>query len=282
MGMGGAVDTAIGLILMYLVLGLLCTVVNEAIATVFGTRANNLKKSLEKIIDDSHLIEKFWNHGIIAGGNASIKSKKMSYIHGQVFSSALLGSLDPTKDFPIFSDLEEAIKKLPASHIRDVLTSQVSISKNDLEKLRNGVAAWFDRTMERISGDYKRRMQLQSLGIGLVVAIAFNADSFFVANTLWNDATVRTELVQTAQNIVKPGASISSSPGVLLREAGEQNPLPIGWHSTTSFHGSISLLSTLGGWIFTAFALSLGAPFWFDLLSKFINLRGTGPKPRAS
>ena len=28
-----------------------------------------------------------------------------------------------------------------------------------------------------------------------------------------------------------------------------------------------------------AAALSLGAPFWFDLLNKFINLRGAGQKP---
>ena len=33
------------------------------------------------------------------------------------------------------------------------------------------------------------------------------------------------------------------------------------------------------GWLLTAAALSLGAPFWFDLLKKFINLRGAGQKP---
>jgi hypothetical protein len=33
------------------------------------------------------------------------------------------------------------------------------------------------------------------------------------------------------------------------------------------------------GWIFTAIAMSLGAPFWFDLLNKFINLRAAAPPP---
>lgn len=44
----------------------------------------------------------------------------------------------------------------------------------------------------------------------------------------------------------------------------------------------------LGGWLFTAVAISLGAPFWFDLLNKLINLRAaaappakTQPKPRS-
>jgi len=29
------------------------------------------------------------------------------------------------------------------------------------------------------------------------------------------------------------------------------------------------------GWLVTALALSLGAPFWFDLLNKFIVVRST-------
>ncbi|HTE26961.1 hypothetical protein [Flavitalea sp.] len=36
-------------------------------------------------------------------------------------------------------------------------------------------------------------------------------------------------------------------------------------------------METLLGWLITALAITLGAPFWFDLLSKVIKLRGTGP-----
>ncbi len=39
---------------------------------------------------------------------------------------------------------------------------------------------------------------------------------------------------------------------------------------------------TLFGWIITALAVMLGAPFWFDLLSKLISLRGTGTKISAT
>lgn len=35
----------------------------------------------------------------------------------------------------------------------------------------------------------------------------------------------------------------------------------------------------LAGWIFTAVAMSLGAPFWFDLLNKFVNLRAAAKPP---
>ncbi|MGY3054165.1 hypothetical protein ACVWYG_002368 [Pedobacter sp. UYEF25] len=39
---------------------------------------------------------------------------------------------------------------------------------------------------------------------------------------------------------------------------------------------------TFFGWIITALAIMLGAPFWFDLLSKLISLRGTGTKINAA
>ena len=40
-------------------------------------------------------------------------------------------------------------------------------------------------------------------------------------------------------------------------------------------------LAHLMGWILTAAAVSLGAPFWFDLLGRVAKLRGTGKRPTA-
>lgn len=37
--------------------------------------------------------------------------------------------------------------------------------------------------------------------------------------------------------------------------------------------------TTLCGWFITALAISLGAPFWFDLLNKLVQLRNSGKKP---
>jgi hypothetical protein len=41
-------------------------------------------------------------------------------------------------------------------------------------------------------------------------------------------------------------------------------------------------ISHLFGWLLSIAAVSLGAPFWFDTLSRFVNLRGAGPaeKPK--
>ena len=43
--------------------------------------------------------------------------------------------------------------------------------------------------------------------------------------------------------------------------------------------GSETIWFHLVGWLLTALAASLGAPFWFDVLNKFISIRSVGKAP---
>lgn len=55
-----------------------------------------------------------------------------------------------------------------------------------------------------------------------------------------------------------------------------------GWPEAGTFFRKKNLLLPfvhLPGWLFTIAAISLGAPFWFDLLSRFVNIRGAGKPP---
>jgi len=61
-------------------------------------------------------------------------------------------------------------------------------------------------------------------------------------------------------------------------------PIPIGWEKTNLPESCFSLLSCewwmkILGWILTALALSLGAPFWFDMLKKVMSIRNVGKNP---
>ena len=56
----------------------------------------------------------------------------------------------------------------------------------------------------------------------------------------------------------------------------------IGWALEVFFMNLVRItwvIPKLLGWLLTAFAITLGAPFWFDMLKRVINIRGSGTKP---
>ena len=56
--------------------------------------------------------------------------------------------------------------------------------------------------------------------------------------------------------------------------------LPLGWDGMPD--DFVGWFKTVLGWLITIAAVSLGAPFWFDLLGKVANLRGAGASVRRS
>jgi hypothetical protein len=77
-----ALDVAIALMLMYLMLSLLCTVVNEFIATKLKLRAKSLASAIERMIDNPTLREAFYKHGLIASTQRAASVGTQSAVNG--------------------------------------------------------------------------------------------------------------------------------------------------------------------------------------------------------
>jgi hypothetical protein len=226
---------------------------------------------------------------------------------------AVLGSVDPTKPIPGFGDVKSAIETMPDCNIRDVLLAQLAAANGSLDTLRSNVANYFDATMDRVSGIYKRKLKLISLLVGIGIVVFLNADSIAVSTALWSDASLRAQMVQNAGTVVASGQgaalpSDKETDTIKTRISTlEENlrPLPIGldrseivkgfgllwnampWENNLSWTDYFKEIMKGASWTFmklvglfiTALAISLGAPFWFDMLSKFMNVRGSGPPP---
>ncbi len=69
--------------------------------------------------------------------------------------------------------------------------------------------------------------------------------------------------------------------GLLNNEIAEiRRPLGLGWEGVDlRALTPYDLISKLLGFILTALAVSLGAPFWFDMLKKLVSIRSTGARP---
>lgn len=282
-------DIAIGLVMMFLVLSLVCTTINELIATFMRLRAKFLKQGLERILDEPDVYKAFYDNGLIRSMLPK-QGKHFSYLSGSTFALAILQSLS---DKPIkqMDEVKAAVEKLDDSDLKKMLVAQITAGQDSVEKLRGELATWFDGAMDRVSGIYQRQIKIISLVVGLGVAVSLNVDTIAVARALWKDDSLRAQMVKHADDYLKQ-APPAPEPGDAPRDVklsdvskkikaaqDELRPLPIGWDKNVEDLTLPDWLSKLVGWLFTAAALSLGAPFWFDLLSKFMNVRGGGGKP---
>ena len=142
--------------------------------------------------------------------------------------------------------------------------------------------------MEQVTVWYKKQSQLIIFLLALVVSVLANADTLMIADRLLHDATLRASIVAAAEDTASknpnlPTETIEKKIKFIDKELDKLN-LPIGWVSRDGDAQGIP--SDIWGWIIkivgialTTVAVSLGAPFWFDLLNKLVNLRSEGKRP---
>jgi len=71
-----------------------------------------------------------------------------------------------------------------------------------LELFTHQIEAWFDDSMNRVSGWYKRQSQLILFILGFTIAMIFNVDTLEITNKLSTDKDARGKLVQIAVQAV--------------------------------------------------------------------------------
>jgi len=163
------------------------------------------------------------------------------------------------------------------------LVTMITMAGNDALKLQKSVEDWYNSGMDRVSGWYKYKTQWALFGIGLVIAIVINANTIRIVKQLSQDSTLRSSIVAAAESARAPQVNQGKSTQERIEAAKESLMdvnnvgIPLGWH-----HGDWSAdhgLNMFVGWLLTALAISLGAPFWFDILNKVMVVRST-VKPR--
>lgn len=340
-------DVAIGLMIVYFILSLICSVIIEGIAGIRKWRPTVLLQGIIELITETvkpgdspeekdrktrnakEILDNFLKNPLFLGGTSSYMP---SYIPSRSFALALLDSLkgheavqtkieNKSLDKAAISlDSVDNIKRLvgalaPDNYLRKALLPLLESAGNDLDKAMANIAQWYDGAMERVTGWYKRWSQYVALGLAFIAALALNADTFQISKTLYTDQTVRVQMVATAQELTKPAAApapqaqspqgttpstqeatgsgsqaTTPPPPVGNKDKAEIDKniakiekafkmgLPLGWASWEDFKARMDPYKFLGI-LLTAFLLTLGSNFWFDLLNRLINFRSAGTKP---
>ena len=252
------------------------------------------------------------------------------------------------QDYQSYQRIDRALDYLPKS-FKDSLSilarraqSRGHDVSNSATDFRNEVATWFDRSMTRTSGVYKRNAKGVALIIGLAIAMFTNSDTFHIFSRVASDDNLRRVITERASQTVQNDGSQNSNVSQSLRALKDQTqevladiPLPITWNPSNlsqqldcpynsnapelttgkpytlltheqwnelykSCMGTTSVpdialplqvmqmitakplgfLGMFSGWWISGVAIAMGAPFWFDLLSKVVNVRNSGSKPK--
>jgi len=296
-------DIAIGVIFVFLLVSLIASAIREGIEGWLKTRATHLEKGIRELLQDesgSGLVKQLFEHPLIFGlysGNytprkigrawATRGGNLPSYIPSRNFAMALidLAARGPVDDRSIpvpltLNALRSNLHQLQCPPVQRVLLTAIDSAEGDLQKAQAHIEAWYDSAMDRVSGWYKRSTQWIIFVIGLVLAILLNVNTMTIVKHLYLDKAARQALVARAQAAVNDPNSASKNYSEIKTELNSL-PLPIGWsrHPEHPEHPEPTTWKERGesasGWLLTAVAASLGAPFWFDLLNKVMVVRST-------
>jgi len=273
---------------------MLCTSLNEWIARVFELRSKNLERGLKQLLADNDktgLVKDVLSHPLIKASAAHDKEIGPSYIASETFARVLVDLIDKKSEFAAkkATSRDEIIDALNKAKLPDevelALSGLIDNANTNIDGLRENIQQWFDNSMDRISGWYKRNLQFISLIVALVLTVSFNVDTIAIGKSLWIDPVLREEIVNQAAKAVETCRGKENAEdcrylneAVMARDA--LMKLPVGWPVSIG-EGSLVwlMLVKLIGWLITAFAVSLGAPFWFDVLDKMNSIRSSGIKP---
>jgi len=293
-------DVIIGLIFVYLLLSIMCTAANEWVAAMTRRRGKMLKKGLTQLLAaqptagaadaPDALLREFYAHPLIK--SMMHDTNHPTYLSPRNFSATLTDIITSEREGRLaFNDLLEAANTLPDGEVKKSLLALLRRSDEDLATARNAIEGWFNDAMDRVSGWYKRRTQVWTVIIALVLTLIANADTIQIARKLWTDPVLRSAVVEEAKvRAQKPRPTVSveykdeddpTNPTVTRNEGNQLSDKErellgqlVGWHGKDNLNWFTPL-----GWLLTILAISMGAPFWFDMLNKIMNVRFAGKSP---
>lgn len=200
---------------------------------------------------------------------------------------------------PIYQQIQATVDSMPESLKNSlyILAERVEKDGGDtqeqLQRFQREIEIWFDRSMERASGVYKRNSRGVAILLGTAIAIGANADTVNIINRLSKDSMLRSTVNLYAQQLVEKNTpakldnltnltKVQNEVGIAL----DNLAVPFGWSEPNRLEidpaGNVlwpAFLAKVFGWILSGVAISMGAVFWFDVLSKIINIRNAGKKP---
>lgn len=280
----------IGLVFVLLLFSMLTSAVVEVFHAAFSSRGKHLQETLEIMLGKS-VCDQFYKHSYFRQLSSATKPKSGSklpvWLEKSTFSSVLADVLTPEGSN---LSIPERIKMVENPDLRKVLDFLWRQANGDVAVFQKKVEEWFDDVMARAKSWFADATKWRLFFIGLTLAGILNADTLQIYKSLSANAALRDELVEKAQSFADTRSSIPA--GIDTSKTFDQaktdfqatkqlyfetaqSPLGLGWGTASSVPTDLwAWLIKLAGWVLTGVAVTLGAPFWYDMLRKLLSIKG--------
>ena len=229
------------------------------------------------------------NHGLVMAlqqtdrkGNATLPS----YIPGDLVAKALFETLrENAGQNPALADVAAAATE---QTLKQALSAFATVAGQSIDTFLAQIEKWYDAQMDRANGTYRRWAKRRVVAAAALVVVVFHIDAVAIATDLWTNEPLRTAVAAAAvANTCQPATDGSGTDDVTTCvndqiKALELEGLPIGpqqWCRTT---WDLSLFPLVCGLALSTLAISMGAPFWFSVMNKLVNVRNSGTPPKVA
>ncbi len=282
-------EVAVGLIVVYYILGSVVSLITQWINEVLESRGKALEQYLIKLVGE-HKENKYLNElvnlpqlkalrpirykSFLSIFSSATEPKKLEKIPVTTLVDAYFDivGLTSKKQMELL-ELAELVDKLPDSEGKKAFINWINQGVTSISDLRARTTAYFTGMMEQAAATFRARARSFVIMLSIGITVLFGTDSIQLGKALWSNAELRAIAAAQANAVVaREGANADLSE--LIDSLGAFS-IKIGWWQTEQFpqtnlagDWAVYLLFKVVGLGLTAMAVSQGSSFWYDLLKK--------------
>jgi hypothetical protein len=297
MSISQVLEVALGLALVYYLMGLVVSWMSQFVMNTFETRGRTLEGYLKRIVGNKSLGQLVSMPQIRSlapvryQGWLGFFSRSFKLVEKRVEKIPVSNLLDAFFDLAQLDlaasgdELAETINKLPSSEGKTELLRLINSGVTQVADLRAKMALWFEGLMDQATEMFKALARRYVVLFALLLTLVLGVDSIDLFNQLWASPDMRAIASVKAQAYIDQ-YGYDADTGPLLADL-EELTIRIGWSSVLknappldSFPDFAKFwLLKATGMLLTTMAVSQGAPFWYDVLRKMSEAKAPGSNP---
>lgn len=293
----------LALAVVYYVLGLVVSVITKYALEIMNTRGRCLEGFLKKNLlgmvkgGKSELLNKLKEMPQLNSLKPVRYAKKLGlpvgFVTGKTEIINYVEQIPPKNLVDAFFDLSGTFKKgnekvqEVIGHLPDQLpgldgnpvgfTIKTELQKladdgfDDLDALRSKMETWFGGMMDQAAMEFKAQARRIVILLSLVVAFIFGVDSIELAKLYWNNAAL-SATADAQANLILGSTNDENQKNAdiqkLTAQLEEMKAINFKWYNQPTDAPANWLFLKFLGILITAFAVSQGTSFWYDMMKQ--------------